>query len=64
MDTTELHSLKELLSQEKALAEQSLVIAKADRRKVLRVNCELDIKRINKISTWTESVLKNPGRSW
>ena len=64
MDTTELQSLKKLLSEEKVLTEQSLAIAKADRRKVLRVNCELDLKRIDKIDTWTDHVLKNPSRSW
>ena len=64
MDTSELKSLQELLTSEREQLQETRAMAKAEQRKVLRVNCDLDIKRIDKIMPWTELVLKDSRRTW
>lgn len=64
MDTSELKSLQELLTSEREQLQETRAMAKAEQRKVLRVNCDLDIKRIDKIMPWTELVLKDGRRTW
>ena len=64
LDTSEIKSLQKLLAKERIELQETRKIAKAERRKVLKVNCELDIKKIDKILPWTELVLKDPNRTW
>lgn len=64
MDTTEIKSLQGLLEVERERVAAERVAAKAEQRKVQRVNCDLDLKRISKIMTWTEHVLKDGNRTW
>ena len=64
MDTSELKSLQELLAKEREVKEAEHAVAKAEQRKVLRVNCELDMKRIDKVNQLTEHVLKDSRREW
>jgi hypothetical protein len=64
MDTTEIKSLQVLLVEERGQLVEQHAIAKAEQRKALKVNCELDIKRIDKIMPWTDLVLKDERRTW
>ena len=45
-------------------AEETRQAAKEGQRKVLRVDCELDIKRIDRILGWVDSALKDKRREW
>jgi hypothetical protein len=49
MDTSELDSLVELSTQERARLTGLRDVAKAQQRKALRVNCDLDIKRVDRL---------------
>ena len=64
MDTSELKSLQELLAKERLVAEEQFAVGKAEQRKVLKVNSQLTIRKIDKIQVWIELVLKNPDRKW
>ena len=64
MDTSELKSMQELLAKERVAAEEQFAIGKAEQRKVLKVNAEMTIRKIDKIQGWIELVLKNPRREW
>ena len=64
MDTSELKSMQELLAKERVAAEEQFAIGKAEQRKVLKVNAQLTIRKIDKIQGWIELVLKNPQREW
>ena len=64
MDTSELKSMQELLAKERVAAEEQFAIGKAEQRKVLKVNAQLTIRKIDKIQGWIELVLKNPRREW
>lgn len=63
-DTSELKSLQQLLGGERVRVEALRVEAKEAQRKVLRVNCDLDLKRLAKISTWIDTVQKDTRREW
>ena len=39
-------------------------IAKEQQRKVLRVNCDLDLKRIERLSKWIDTATQDPRREW
>ena len=64
MDTSELKSMQELLAKERVAAEEQFAIGKAEQRKVLKVNAQLTIRKIDKIQGWIELVRKNPQREW
>jgi hypothetical protein len=64
MDTSELKSLQELLAKERLVAEEQFAVGKAEQRKVLKVNSQLTIRKIDKIQVWIELVLKTPDRKW
>ena len=64
MDTSELRSLVELTNQERERVTELRTVAKAQQRKVLRVNCDLDLKRIDRLQTWIETVLQDSRRQW
>jgi hypothetical protein len=64
MDTSELKSLDGLLERERAIVIERRAIAKAEQRKVLRVDCDLDIKRIDRIQTWLQNIYKDSRRTW
>lgn len=64
MDTSELKSMQELLAKERVAAEEQFAIGKAEQRKVLKVNAQLTIRKIDKIQGWIELVLKDPQREW
>eukprot|EP00322_Chrysochromulina_rotalis_P030217 CAMPEP_0115866652 /NCGR_PEP_ID=MMETSP0287-20121206/20361_1 /TAXON_ID=412157 /ORGANISM="Chrysochromulina rotalis, Strain UIO044" /LENGTH=129 /DNA_ID=CAMNT_0003321229 /DNA_START=24 /DNA_END=414 /DNA_ORIENTATION=+ len=57
-DTTELKSLQKLLAQERERVTELRASAKEQQRKVLRVDCDLDLKRIAKIETWVDAACK------
>ena len=63
-DTSELKSLQTLLGQERGRMIEQRAVAKEQQRKVLRVDCELDIKRIDRILGWVDSALKDKRREW
>ena len=46
-----------------ALQEQC-AIARAEQRKVLRVNCDLDLKRVDRLNAWIEHCRRDKRRSW
>jgi len=64
MDTSELKSLQDLLAREHERVTVQRVDAKEQQRKVLRVECDLDLKRIAKIETWIEAVQRDSRRNW
>ena len=64
MDTLELESLRELLVKERAAMEEQVALARAEKRKVLRVDSELQIKQIDKILYKVECAQENPQRTW
>lgn len=64
MDTSELHSLQNLLKEERQKQVEQHAVAKESQRKTLRVNCELDIKRIDRVNQLVDLVLKDSKRTW
>ena len=64
MDTLELESLRELLVKERAAMEEQVALAREEKRKVLRVDSELQIKQIDKILYKVECAQENPQRTW
>jgi len=64
MDTSELDSLVQLSVHERERLTELRDVAKAQQRKVLRVNCDLDIKRVDRLSGWIEHVKKDARRKW
>ena len=64
MDTSELESLVELSAKEKERVTELRVVAKAQQRKVLRVNCDLDIKRLERLNGYIAHVMKDARRMW
>ena len=64
MDTSELESLVELSAKEKERVTELRVVAKAQQRKVLRVNCDLDIKRLDRLNGYIAHVMKDARRMW
>ena len=64
MDTSELDSLIELSAQEKVRLTELRVVAKAQQRKVLRVNCDLDMKRVDRLHGYIDHVQKDKRRLW
>ena len=63
-DTTELRSLMSLLEQERVRVTEQRAIAKEQQRKVLRVECDLDLKRIAKIEMWLNVIFNDKRRTW
>ena len=63
-DTSELDSLQDLFGAERNRLAEERQLAKEQQRKVLRVNCELDMKRIDKINGFVEHVRKDKRRTW
>ncbi len=63
-DTSELKSLQTLLGQERERMIEQRAVAKEQRRKVLRVDCDLAIKRIDRLNGWVEHVFKDGRRTW
>lgn len=63
-DTSQVTSLQQLLAEEQTRVEATRQLAKEGQRKALRVNCDLDLKRIEKIDRWCELVKKDPRREW
>lgn len=64
MDTTELDSLVSLSAQERERLTELRAVAKEQQRKVLRVNCDLDIKRVDRLNGYIEHVMKDKRRKW
>ena len=64
MDTTELDSLVDLSSKERERLTELRVVAKAQQRKVLRVNCDLDIKAVDRLNEYIKHVKKDKRRQW
>ena len=64
MDTSELRSLSVLLTEEADRLTEMRASAKEQQRKVLRVNCEMDLKRVAKVEMWLEHIHKDPRRTW
>ena len=64
MDSSELESLVELSAKEKERVTELRVVAKAQQRKVLRVNCDLDIKRLDRLNEYIAHVRKDSRRMW
>ena len=63
-DSMELKSLEALLSEERARVVEKRELAKEQQRKVLRVDCDLDLKRIDRINKWVEHIHKDTRRTW
>ena len=63
-DTTELKSLETLLAQERERVVELRAKAKEQQRKVLRVNCDLDLKRIERLETWIFNAVHDGRRTW
>ena len=63
-DSSELRSLQELLTAERERVVEQRGVAKEQQRKVLRVDCDLDLKRIDKIDRWLENIYKDARRTW
>ena len=63
-DTSELKSLQALLSDERDRVASQREIAKEEQRKVLRVDCDLDLKRIDRINKWVEHIYNDSRRTW
>ena len=63
-DTSELRSLQELLTAERERVVDQRGVAKEQQRKVLRVDCDLDLKRMDKIGRWLETIYKDTRRTW
>ena len=64
MDTTELDSLVELSAKERERLTKLREVAKAQQRKVLRVNCDLGIKAVDRLNHYISHVMKNTMRKW
>ena len=64
MNTSELDSLVELSATERERLVELRLVAKAQQRKVLRVNCDLDIKRVDRLNGYIDHVKKDSRRSW
>ena len=64
MDTTELDSLGELSAKERERLAELRVVAKSQQRKSLRVNCDLDIKRVDRLNRHIEHVMSDKRRQW
>lgn len=64
MDTSELDSLIDLSTKERERLVELRVVAKAQQRKVLRVNCDLDIKRVDRLQGWIAHCKKDKRRAW
>ena len=64
MDTSELVSLVELSAKERERLIELRVVAKAQQRKKLRVNCDLDIKRVDRLNGYIDHVKRDKRRSW
>lgn len=64
MDTTELDSLAELSAKERERLTELRDVAKAQQRKVLRVNCDLDIKAVDRLHGFIDHVKRDKRRSW
>ena len=63
-DTSGLRSLQSLLEQERVRVTEQRAIAKEQQRKVLRVECDLDLKRIAKIEMWLNVIFNDKRRTW
>ena len=64
MDTTELDSLVELSAKERDRLAELRAVAKAQQRKALRVNCDLDIKCVDRLNRHIEHVKSDKRRRW
>ena len=64
MDTSELDTLVELSVKERERVTELRTVAKAQQRKVLRVNCDLDIKAIERLHGFIDHVKKDKRRQW
>ena len=64
MDTTELDSLVSLSGTERERLVELRTVAKAQQRKVLRVNCDLDIKRVDRLHGYIAHVKADGRRKW
>lgn len=63
-DTSELKSLQTLLAEERERAVAARTFAKEQQRKVLKVDMDLDLKKIDKINVWVENIFKDSRRTW
>ena len=63
-DTSELKSLQKLLAEEREKAVAARAVAKEQQRKVLKVDMDLDLKKIDKINMWVENIFKDSRRTW
>ena len=59
-----LKALEQLLVAERVRVAEARTAAKEQQRKVLRVNCDLDLKRIDRIEKWLEHIYKDTRRTW
>ena len=64
MDTSELDSLVELSAKERERLTELRAVAKAQQRKVLRVNCDLGIKAVDRLNDYIVHVKKDKRRQW
>ena len=63
-DTSELKSLQKLLAEEREKAVAARAVAKEQQQKVLKVDMDLDLKKIDKINMWVENIFKDSRRTW
>jgi hypothetical protein len=63
-DTSDLKALEQLLAAERTKVAEVRSTAQEQQRKVLRVNCDLDLKRIDRIEKWLEHIYKDTRRTW
>ena len=64
MDTSELDSLVTLAAEERERLTKLRVVAKEQQRKVLRVNCDLDLKRVDRLNGFIDHVKRDSRRKW
>lgn len=64
MDTSELDSLVDLSSKEHDRLVELRKVAKEQQRKVLRVNCDLDIKAVTRLNGFIDHVKRDGRRQW
>ena len=56
--------MQKLLAEEREKAVAARAVAKEQQRKVLKVDMDLDLKKIDKINMWVENIFKDSRRTW
>eukprot|EP00965_Chrysotila_dentata_P096985 3205790-Pleurochrysis_carterae.AAC.1 len=63
-DTAELKELEVFLKQERDKLLEQYRVGKEENRKVVRVNAELGLARIDRVESWAKTVLQDKRRAW